>query len=187
MIYFTGDQHFGHRNIIRYTNRPFNTVEEMDEGLISRWNEVVRANDTVYILGDISLYGVNKTAEILGRLKGRKAVLIGNHDGVLCTSVFYKELFFLMDKLYTLKVHNRRYILCHYPLYSWEGAYSGACLLYGHTHKSSISTLSRRAYNVGVDLNDYYPISLEDINAWIDALGDDYMERDEDLVACSQF
>lgn len=53
VIYYTADQHFGHSNIIRFCERPFSTVEEMDEVLINNWNETVSDNDIVYILGDL--------------------------------------------------------------------------------------------------------------------------------------
>ena len=77
---FISDLHFGHNNIIRFDNRPFQSVEEMDETLISNWNNKINKNDTVYILGDISWYPKDKTAEILSTLKGNKYLLTGNHD-----------------------------------------------------------------------------------------------------------
>ena len=66
-IYFTSDLHFGHKNIIRFDNRPFTSVEEMDETLICNWNKKVNNDDLVYILGDISWYNDEKTCEIFDR------------------------------------------------------------------------------------------------------------------------
>ena len=63
-VFYIADLHFGHKNIIRYDNRPFKTVEEMDRALIERWNKAVSKNDTVFILGDISWHDETKTAEI---------------------------------------------------------------------------------------------------------------------------
>ena len=75
MIYFTSDLHFGHKNIIRFDNRPFTSVEEMDKVLIERWNNKVTDEDTVYILGDISWYDDQKTYEIFSQLRGRKILM----------------------------------------------------------------------------------------------------------------
>ena len=69
-VFFTADPHFGHTNIIRYENRPFASAEEMDQELIRRWNETVSPEDTVYLLGDFSFYGKEKSTEILSALQG---------------------------------------------------------------------------------------------------------------------
>jgi calcineurin-like phosphoesterase family protein len=79
MTYFTSDQHFGHFNIIRLCSRPFETVEEMDEALLSKWNAKVKADDTVYILGDL-FFRAAKVEPILKALNGRKHIIVGNHD-----------------------------------------------------------------------------------------------------------
>ena len=76
-IYFTSDQHFNHANIIRYCNRPFDSVEEMNEHIIKQYNSVVRDEDVVYFLGDI---GMGNITQIIKRLKGVKILVQGNHD-----------------------------------------------------------------------------------------------------------
>ena len=79
--YFIADTHFGGENIRRYENRPFETATEMDEKLIENWNNVVTAEDTVYMLGDFSDYAdAEKDAEILQKLNGTKILVMGNHD-----------------------------------------------------------------------------------------------------------
>ena len=80
MIYFTSDLHFWHKNSIVYTNRPFETVEKMNEKLIEYWNKTVHANDEVYILGDVTMVRPGRATEIISQLKGRKYLLMGNHD-----------------------------------------------------------------------------------------------------------
>ena len=79
-IFLIGDCHFGHRNIIKYCNRPFKDVEDMNEQLIKNWNSVVGKNDTVYVVGDFALCGKQKIIEIGQRLNGRKRLVLGNHD-----------------------------------------------------------------------------------------------------------
>lgn len=79
MVYFTADTHFDHANIIRFCDRPFATVEEMNETLIANWNRKVRANDTVFIMGDM-FFRTTDPEPILRRLKGKKHLIVGNHD-----------------------------------------------------------------------------------------------------------
>ena len=79
-IFLIGDCHFGHRNIIKYCNRPFASVEEMTDTLIKNWNGVVGKNDIVYVVGDFALCGKQKIIEIGQQLNGRKRLILGNHD-----------------------------------------------------------------------------------------------------------
>ena len=78
--FFTSDLHLGHQNIITYTNRPFSSVEEMNEGLINNWNGVVSNDDDVYILGDLCMGKINETLPLVELLKGNKKLIPGNHD-----------------------------------------------------------------------------------------------------------
>lgn len=82
MNFYIADMHFGHKNVIRYDNRPFDSIEEMDKAMITLWNETVGDDDVVYILGDFSWYKEEKTAFILGCLKGHKVLIKGNHDHI---------------------------------------------------------------------------------------------------------
>jgi len=82
MTYFTADQHFGHANIIKLCNRPFSDVQEMDEALITNWNRRVTNGDTIYIIGDLFFRNSVPAEEYLKRLKGRKHLILGNHDKV---------------------------------------------------------------------------------------------------------
>ena len=80
MIWFTSDTHFGHQNILKYTDRPFSSVEEMDEALIENWNNRVGDDDEIYHLGDVALCSPNKLRKVLARLKGKIYLIRGNHD-----------------------------------------------------------------------------------------------------------
>ena len=96
MIYFTADLHFYHDNIIRHTQRPFYTAEEMNKCLIKKWNEKITSEDTIYILGDFTMKGPEMASSILYSLKGKKYLIRGNHDNFwtehhstnLCLSLF---------------------------------------------------------------------------------------------------
>lgn len=131
--FYIADTHFGHRNIIRYDDRPFNTVEQMDMTLISNWNNAVCGNDMVYILGDFSWYGREETERILKMLGGWKTLICGNHDGIdgklakyftdICD---YKEI----------NDNGTRVVMSHYPMPFWNGQFHDSVHLYGHVHNS---------------------------------------------------
>jgi len=79
--YFTSDLHLGHANVIRFQNRPFVTVEEMNDRIIQNYNSIVHKNDLVYILGDLTYkISVEESNRLIQQLKGRKVLIRGNHD-----------------------------------------------------------------------------------------------------------
>lgn len=162
MIYFTSDYHFGHKNITKY--RPqFSSVEEMEEVIIKNHNKIVKPNDVIYILGDLTFYNKEKTIEIIKKLSGRKIWIVGNHDS---KKVYKKpevaELFEGIYDFLQIKYKNQKFILCHYPFESWKDQGHGAIHLYGHVHEQvdKLKNIPNR-YHVGVDTNDFKPVSIE--------------------------
>lgn len=174
-IFFTSDLHFGHKNIIRFDNRPFTSVEEMDETIIQNWNAKVSDADTVYMLGDISWYNDVKTCEILNRLNGHKILIKGNHDRVhgkvrLCFDEIadYKEI----------ELDGHKITLCHYPIIFFNRHHYGAYMFYGHVHNShewqmtdnyryELEQLDIKcnAYNVGCMVHNYQPVTFDEVLA----------------------
>lgn len=133
--YITSDLHFGHKNIIKYENRPFNSVEEMDKAIINMWNKTVEKDDLVYILGDFSWYKGQKTNEILNQLNGKKILVIGNHDeNFLNDKDFDRKLFEEICYYKEIQKHKTKIVMSHYPIISWNGKLNGAFHLYGHVH-----------------------------------------------------
>ena len=111
-IFIIGDPHFWHKNIINYCNRPFETVEEMNETLIKNWNKVVGKQDIVYVLGDFALCGKDRIIEVSRALNGRKRLILGNHDGASLDT--YREAGF--EYIYNHSIIlDEFYILSHYP------------------------------------------------------------------------
>jgi len=179
MKYFISDTHFLHFNVIKYSNRPFKDVDDMTIQLISNWNEVVSKTDEVYILGDFCFGTKAKWRIILNQLNGIKYYIKGNHDKPkqIPTEMFewvkdYHEL--------NLKINDKwkKIVLCHYPFLTWNKNHSGSWNLFGHAHGNlnNISLkdrfkvflglkrkLSKNQYDVGVDCNNYKPISLDQI------------------------
>ena len=79
-IFFTADTHWGHRNIIRYCQRPFADVDEMNEALITNWNSTIGKDDIVFHLGDFAMGGSAEWCRLLERLNGRIYLILGNHE-----------------------------------------------------------------------------------------------------------
>jgi len=170
MIYFTADQHFGHTNIIWHCNRPFASVEEMDEALIRNWNATIRPHDEVYILGDLTMRPAAEAHRYLTSLNGRKYFIRGNHDRFLKGKGFeeYASDFEWIKDYHMLNVDGKCFVLFHYPILEWANYYRGAIHCFGHVHNSQTSVklldgLRGPAFNVGVDVNEYRPVSIEEM------------------------
>ncbi|MFH5811280.1 metallophosphoesterase [Companilactobacillus sp. FL22-1] len=169
MKYFIADTHFFHEPIIAFCNRPFHNVEEMNQKLIEKWNKTVKSpNDEVYILGDFVYMGTGEQANtILKQLRGKKYLIKGNHEQYLNDQNFDHSLFEWVKDYYSFEYNNRKFVLFHYPILEWDGYYNHAIHLYGHVHNINAAyftrTLGENAVNVGVDITNYRPISIEEI------------------------
>lgn len=137
MNYFISDLHFSHVNCLAFDNRPFNTIEEHDNYIISSWNDTVGIDDDVYILGDISWASNTKTIEIFKQLNGNKHLIKGNHDGRLLKNAELRRLFVEITDYKELDIgKGLGVVLCHYPIPCFKNHYYGWYHLYGHVHKS---------------------------------------------------
>lgn len=154
--WFTADRHFGHRNIIRYCNRPFASVEEMDRELIHRHNARVRPTDTYYDVGDFSLADHSK---YLPHLNGRGVLILGNHDNsrVRRHAGGWREVYDLL----ATTVGDTSIVMCHYAMRVWPKSHYGALHFYGHSHGTLPG--DSQCLDVGVDCWGFQPISLLEI------------------------
>jgi calcineurin-like phosphoesterase family protein len=158
MIYFISDTHLGHNNIIKYCNRPFKDVHEMNKTILDNINEVVGYDDTLYVLGDFCFRG-KKPLDYRVRINCRDVHLIfGNHDKR--TDYYLDEITTDMNgfsSLYDVKeiiYCNQKIYLSHYPHRSWPASHKGSYMLYGHVHSrlNDEDKLSNRlTLDVGVD------------------------------------
>lgn len=168
MNYYIADTHFGHDAILRFSNRPFENIKEMNEAIITNWNAKVSETDTVYILGDFSYKGGDPT-KYLKRLPGNKILVRGNHDGKLISAPNLKDYVSEVCDLKTVVDGGRRVVLCHYPMVEWDGYYNGALHFYGHVHNTfhndttKYASGMKNAYNVGVDIIGFEPRTLLEI------------------------
>lgn len=186
MNYFISDLHFGHEKVIEHAGRPFANVVEMDETLIRNWNDRVKGNDTVYIIGDL---GFDKfdAPKVLHKLKGRKVLIAGNHDapwlkkcGFAKTDragnvefCDYSEYFKKIARYEETHIDGMNLTLCHYPMVEWKnsrikfGTKIGY-LIHGHTH-CRVDDMYRGLYmtpnalNAGVDINGFMPVTFSEL------------------------
>ena len=169
MIYFTSDLHLGHRGIIEMQNRPFKNVEEMNRVIVDNYNEVVHKNDTVYFLGDISHHmPIDRVNELLSMMKGKKILVKGNHD-----KKYSSELFGEICDFKTVSLNGHYFALMHYPMLSWPKKNNGSIQLHGHIHSDeSYNSQNKKdnvkRYDVGVDANGFYPVSVKQILSFFD-------------------
>lgn len=168
MIYYISDLHLGHRRVIEMDSRPFETIEQMDETIMARWNERVTEEDDVYIVGDFAYRNAYTASWYLRRLKGRKHLIIGNHDYNTLQDEKALACFASVEKMLRITDGDRTVLLCHYPIAEWYGKRYGGYHVYGHLHvrrDEVFEFMSRfdRALNAGCMLNGYRPATLDEL------------------------
>lgn len=168
-LFFTSDHHFGHENIIRFCNRPFENVREMNEVLIERWNEKIKSNDEVYHLGDFALTYKENLETILQRLNGKIHLIKGNHENAAMQLPRY---FQWIRDYQEIKVKDpdckngvQRIMLFHYAMRTWRGVSRGNWHLYGHSHGNLPDAEGELCFDIGVDSHDFYPLAYEEVKA----------------------
>jgi calcineurin-like phosphoesterase family protein len=168
--FFTSDTHFNHVNILKYTKRPWTTIQEMNEALIKNWNDTVKPKDEVWHLGDFCWCKVDHEAiSFIGRLNGKKHFIPGNHDKIITkllklniyqtngTSMFHSPI-------EEITIDDTRITLCHYAMRTWNKSHFGAYQLYGHSHGSLPDDPNLMSMDVGVDCHpEYRPFSFDEI------------------------
>ena len=170
-VWFTSDLHFWHKNICKYCNRPYESLDEMHKAIISNWNNVVQDSDTVFVLGDLGFCGIEKLRELLSQLCGNIILVQGNHDS---DKIAYK---LVEDGLITRVVKmidvviegdeecpNQALALCHFPMIDWNNKERGAWMIHGHQHQlPNTPSCSTVHWDVGVDKNNMTPINFEQL------------------------
>ena len=181
-IFFTSDSHANHFNIIGSCNRPFKDENEMNEALIEKWNSVVDEDSIVFHLGDFAWGGYIKWKLFRDALNGHIVLIKGNHDDKNLTTTGEKEFFDFVAYQMKIRIGNRAVYLNHYPFLCYAGTYRDpkdqVWALHGHIHlgPNSLSGLDvprmeyllPTQYDVGVDMNDFAPISWEEVKKKIE-------------------
>lgn len=152
MRYYIADLHFYHAALNDHMDhRGFADVEEMNEYMIARWNNKVRRNDEVVVIGDLSWGKVEETNAVLKRLNGTLYLILGNHDQILFDRKIDAARFKWMKYYEELSDNKRKVVLCHYPIMCYNGQYRldkdgkpKTYMLYGHVHDSTDQRLLER-------------------------------------------
>lgn len=176
-IFFTSDTHFGHSKIIDYCKRPFSSIEEHDKALIQNWNNTVEQDDTVFHLGDFAYGNSQFIANIIKQLNGNIILIKGNHDLKNINPALYN---IFSDVVYQARIliGKQTVYLNHFPFLCFDhgdiNLYKDnySIQLFGHVHSgpltsskdvSRLNILFPTQYDVGVDNNNYTPISWADV------------------------
>ena len=180
MNWFTSDNHFGHSAVIQYCNRPFTNLAEMNEELIKRWNNRIKPDDTVYVVGDLALCPFKEFEPIAARLNGKKFLIKGNHDHY--SNAQYERLGFKVFRELLMDIAGRRVRLSHFPYAPrwWKRPFcykselrflerrpkrvKGETLMHGHSHVRYKKSNDGRIH-VGVDAWNFYPVSQREIES----------------------
>ena len=184
-IFFSSDQHFGHRNVLRFCARPYETEKEMGLALIDNWNSVVGPEDIVVTLGDFSWFNDSHSIKkIMSKLNGKEIYLVlGNHDTRESFRRITDERFHIIDGISYIYLRSededRWYqktfeIVCsHFPLMTWAHRDKGAINLFGHIHSGEkrpidgydqdLPLWKGQQLDVGVDNQKYTPLSFEEV------------------------
>lgn len=163
-LFFTADTHFGHERTLQLSKRPFSSVVDMDMQIIANWNNVVSDGDTVYHLGDFGLYD-----HITG-LNGNIIFLPGNYDEAKLVEAISKTCE-IIEPNTVIEIGRNILQLVHEP----DEATTGKFFLFGHIHK--LQMVKRNGLNVGVDCHNFYPIDLETVLFYRNAIENHYDEN----------
>lgn len=193
-IFFTSDTHFGHVNIMKFCKRPFGDIGEHDGTLIDNWNSVVPKDGLVFHLGDFGFCSYTYMIDILRQLNGTKVLIIGNHDWknlirhkdkIYGDTTLSKEFAYISQQLF-INIDGYKIYLNHFPFLCMDGVYgkeSKKIQLFGHVHSAPdskgldmprLEMLFKNAqYDVGVDNNNYRPISFSQVLSKLSGVSQD--------------
>jgi calcineurin-like phosphoesterase family protein len=155
-FYVTSDLHLNHQNIIQYCGRPFSSMEEMNEMLVSNWNSIVKDEDTIYVVGDVIMGRTEWIDGTLSRLKGNKILISGNHDKPRMR--YLHANFSEVHKRMDVEFEGKTILLKHHPLYA-ELPPEYAFQICGHVHNNW--KVKDRVINASVDVWDFKPVLFE--------------------------
>lgn len=156
-IFVAADYHFGHSNIIKYCNRPYKDVDEMDKALIKNHNSVVSNNDKIFILGDFAFKNKDSISEIVKQLNGRKTLIMGNHDRY--SYRYYLDAGF--DEVYSCPIiYKNFFVMSHEPIFMNNNV--PFANIYGHVHDNSeFKDYTEQSFCASMERINYTPIEFD--------------------------
>jgi calcineurin-like phosphoesterase family protein len=172
--WFNSDPHLGHGKIIEYCNRPFSSVEEMDDTIISNFNKKIKSNDILYCLGDLcAWYGNdlayhNRVLDYRNRINCRNIIYIyGNHDDKLRKDRSLHNLFTKMEDQLWININGQSIMINHYAMEIWRNSHHGSWHLFGHSHCSLPDDPTKLRLDVGLEGHNYQPWHFDEIKEFM--------------------
>lgn len=174
MIYITSDIHLNHQNIIKYSNRPFSSVEEMNESAITTINQIVKHNDQLFFLGDFVFPYKNFDDSLIPFWKKINCQninwILGNHDphidivraNRLMDLHHLKTPFEFISHYYELKYNKEKIVMSHYPILEWNWKRKNGIHFHGHCHSASPVMPGTRSCEVGYDSTGKWVLSIDE-------------------------
>lgn len=181
-VFFTSDTHFFHKNILKHcplrkelcNALDENDISSWDDWMVDRWNKVIGKHDIVYIIGDFAFGSAELAKKILGKLNGKKFLILGNHDGSsdkldnYFKQITQQKMVVFKKEHYDFLEEDIQVFMCHYPLITWPSKHYGAIQLHGHCHgrmDDYNKALSDLRVDVGIDstIAEFEPVPLEKI------------------------
>jgi calcineurin-like phosphoesterase family protein len=154
-IFFTADFHHSHCKILKYAERPFKDVEEMNEALLRNYNSIVSKDDTVFFLGDIA-FGLDNAVKCLNSMNGTVHFILGNHDKEYEASIRDANNVASVNNLLDIEIDGQPITLCHYALRVWHKSHFDSYMLYAHSHNRLEP--EGKQLDVGVDAHNFKPV-----------------------------
>lgn len=173
-LWITSDTHYGHKNMVKGVSewedksrcRPFNTIDEMNETLVTNINNVVKEDDILFHLGDWSLGGKQNVELFRKQLYVKEIHLIpGNHNAYISRNIkYYEQFFYILPDIYNVTIDKQFIVMCHFPLASWEHCSHGSFMLHGHIHSTNLTKHRLgRILDIGIDGHEQFrPYNLRD-------------------------
>jgi calcineurin-like phosphoesterase family protein len=166
--FFTSDTHFDDEYSLAYFNRPFKSVDEMNQVMVEKWNSVVSDDDTIYHLGDFTLEDIRHFTKWASQLRGNIKILPGSHDGPWLKEFVATDKVQVIAPLVSLEFPELRagespqvIVLCHYSMQVWDRSNHSSWHLFGHSH-GRLKGIGL-SFDVGVDCTEFIPLSLETV------------------------
>lgn len=178
-VWFSSDHHLWHKNIIKFCNRPFESVQEMVDVIIQNHNRLVKPTDLVYFLGDFAWNTREDKLEILlNKFNGKKHFIIGNHDRPpLFRSLASRQVLQSVNDVLGVSFGEQYIWLSHYPHRSWNRSFHGSYHLFGHTHGTA--SPFGLSFDAGVDCWNFCPINLDTVHETMGKLTRQFVEGND--------
>ena len=164
--FITSDLHFGHKNIMNFcpdSRRRFNNdLAYMNEAMVTEWNDLISAEDTVYILGDVAFMSGSDAAKMVKRLNGTKILVRGNHDRKTLLDVNFRKCFAEVHDYLDINYNGHKIVMSHYPFLEWDQMHRGSVHFHGHLHGNVSGMEKYRCRDMGMDATGVIAVTMEE-------------------------